>query len=110
MATTTGHQHAFSSSHSEKDPIKQPDFGRPKMSSNDGRPEAPTDRLLAIARGVAAERDWPWLDPVEIDLEARSPEGPVWLVRTNCSRRGMNVRISIRESDFAVVTARFLPR
>ena len=78
--------------------------------SKDAKAPAPTERLLEIARGVATERGWPWLDPVEVDLESRSPEGPVWLVRTNCTKRGMNIRISIRESDFAVVSANFLPR
>jgi len=70
----------------------------------------PTDRLLEIARGVATERGWPWLEPVEIDSESRSSAGVVWLVRTNCSKRGMNIRISIREPDFVVVSAHFLPR
>jgi len=79
---------------------------RPKA----GKVSAPTDRLLEIARGVATERGWPWLDPVEVELESRSPDGSVWLIRTNCSKRGMNIRISIREPDFVVLSAHFLPR
>jgi hypothetical protein len=32
------------------------------------------------------------------------------LVHTNCQRRGMNIRIVIREADFRVVRAGYLPR
>jgi len=78
--------------------------------SKDAKASVPTDRLLEIARGVATERGWPWLEPVEIEIESKHPDGVVWLVRTNCSKRGMNIRISIRERDFSVVSAHFLPR
>jgi len=74
------------------------------------KPAAPTDRLLETARGVAADRGWPWLEPVEVDIESRSADGVVWLVRTNCLKRGMNIRVSIREPDFVVVSAHFMPR
>jgi hypothetical protein len=72
--------------------------------------EAPRDRLLEVARNVADACSWTWLEPVEIRLESEGDEGRVWVVQTNCGRRGMNIRIAIRESDFSVVRAGFLPR
>lgn len=78
--------------------------------SKGARALVPTDRLVEIARGVATDRGWPWLEPVEIDRESQSADGVVWLVRTNYMKRGMNIRISIREPDFVVVSAHFLPR
>jgi hypothetical protein len=66
--------------------------------------------LLAIAKNVAAERGWPWFDPVEVDLESSTAGKRVWAVRTNCYVKGQNVRIVVSEPDFAVVSAGFLPR
>ncbi len=72
----------------------------------------PRDKLLEVAQKVAAYAcGWPWLEPVEIALEsAGAPDDRTWLVHTNCQRRGMNIRIVIREADFRVVRAGFLPR
>ena len=67
-------------------------------------------RLLAVAHAAASERGWPWLEPVAVDLEAVAERQRVWAIRTNCHNRGMNIRIVIRESDLAVLSAGFLPR
>jgi hypothetical protein len=72
--------------------------------------DAPREKLLEVARNVATACNWPWLEPVEITLESAVPEDRVWLVHTNSQRRGMNIRIAIRERDFSVVRAGFLPR
>ena len=63
-------------------------------------------QLLERAQKLAAERGWHWLEPVEI-----TPVYPAaWEIRTNAFRCGMNIRIILRESDFAVLQAGFLPR
>ena len=72
--------------------------------------DPPRERLLEIAKSVAAERGWPWLEPVEVDLESSTAGKRVWAVRTNCYVKGQNVRIVVSEPDFAVVSAGFLPR
>ncbi len=72
--------------------------------------DPPRDKLLEVARNVATACGWSWLEPVEISLESGAPGDRVWLVHTNCQQRGMNIRIAIREKDFSVVRAGFLPR
>jgi hypothetical protein len=70
----------------------------------------PRPRLLAVAREVASQRGWPWLEPVEISLSSSGTTGRVWTIHTNSQERGMNVRIVIRESDESVLQAGYLPR
>lgn len=63
-------------------------------------------QLLERARIVAAQHGWDWRDPVEftrVNLDA-------WQIRTNATSRGMNIRIVIRESNFAILEAGYLPR
>jgi len=72
--------------------------------------DPPRDKLLEVARNVATACGWPWLEPVEIALESAAPGDRTWLVHTNYQRRGMNIRIVIREADFRVVRAGYLPR
>jgi hypothetical protein len=70
----------------------------------------PRPRLLEIARGVAAQRGWSWLEPVDIRLSSSGTAGRVWTIRTNAHEVGMNVQILIRESDGSIVQAGYLPR
>jgi hypothetical protein len=72
--------------------------------------DPPRERLLEVAKSVATERGWPWLEPVEVDLESSMEGKRVWAVRTNCYVRGQNVKVVVSEPDFAVVSAGFLPR
>ena len=81
---------------------------RSKLPRVDANP--PRDKLIEVAQSVAAARGWPWHEPIEIKLESVAGGARTWAVRTNCSRRGMNVRVVIREPDFAVVSEGFLPR
>ena len=67
------------------------------------------DQLIEQARKLANEREWNWLEPVEVTASAEGGE-PVWIVLTNVPMRGQNVRIVIRQSDHAVVNAGYLPR
>lgn len=63
-------------------------------------------QLLDHARKVAIERGWHWLEPVE--MTAVYPGA--WEIRTNALSRGINVRMILRESDFAVLEAGYLLR
>lgn len=76
-----------------------------KTPSPDPRP-----RLLAVARELASQRGWYWLEPVEISLSSSSASGRLWTIETNCQSRGMNIRIVIREADETIVQAGYLPR
>jgi hypothetical protein len=75
------------------------------MESNELR-----DQLLKTAREYVNNRAWPWLEPIEMELANAVPGQRVWSVRTNVLAVGMNIRMLIRESDFVVVDAAFLPR
>jgi hypothetical protein len=72
--------------------------------------DPPRERLLEVAQAEAAAHGWPWLEPIEITLDSVSDAGRIWSVRTNRAARGMNVRVTIREGDFSVVSAGFLSR
>jgi len=75
------------------------------MASNELR-----NQLLQAARQYAENQAWPWLEPIEVELADSVPGKRVWSVRTNAFAVGLNIRMRIRESDFAVVEAAFLPR
>jgi hypothetical protein len=66
--------------------------------------------LLTVARELASQRGWPWLEPVEISLSSSGTAGREWTIHTNCHARGMNIRVVIRESDGSILQAGYLPR
>lgn len=61
---------------------------------------------LSIARRIAAERGWPWKEPVRI----RRTRSGYWTVWTNCECRGCNIRIILDDSTGETKLAVFLPR
>jgi hypothetical protein len=67
-------------------------------------------KVIEIAQRVAAEQSWPWLEPVDVSLSFSGPGNRIWSIRTNAQSHGMNIQLSIRESDLAVLKAAFLPR
>ena len=67
-------------------------------------------KLLSIAKATATEHGWPWIEPVSINVERGVVPQRVFSVRTNAHAIGCNIRMLIRESDFAVIEAVFLPR
>ncbi len=67
-------------------------------------------RVLAAARAAAADRGWPWREPVEVQLQRAGGADRLWLVRTNIFAVGQSVRLVIRERDLAVIDAGFLAR
>ena len=66
-------------------------------------------KIIEAARKAAEERGWPWIAPFDVSASLQKGE-PVWDVRTNIRSRGQNVRVSLRQSDLAVVHTGFLPR
>lgn len=66
-------------------------------------------QLIDLARKLATERGWTWLDPVTVTSAAHRDQ-PVWIIQTNILSRGRNVRVVLRQSDHAVVEAGYLPR
>lgn len=71
--------------------------------------DAIEERILEVAKSFIADKSWPWLEPVRIESMLRSGE-KAWRVRTNIRCRGRNVRLLIRESDFAVIESGYMPR
>jgi len=67
-------------------------------------------RIIEVARAFVDSQSWPWLEPIDIQLERAQPGQRAWSVRTNVHSRGRNVRLLIRESDMAVIESGFLPR
>ena len=74
-----------------------------------GAPLLPPE-VLEAAKQHAAERGWTWREPVDAEL-APSPSGErIWSIRTNAYSVGMNIRVTIRESDHAILSSAFLKR
>lgn len=63
-----------------------------------------------LARAVATEEKWTWLEPVTVHVTAHREHGPVWEVTSNQLGIGTNVRIQIRDRDGLVLHKAFLPR
>jgi hypothetical protein len=62
------------------------------------------ERALAIARDECVRRDWPWIEPVDLQ------EGPFeYTIRTNALNRGGNVNLRVRCTDGRVSGAAFAP-
>jgi hypothetical protein len=67
-------------------------------------------RLIEVGKAAAAERGWPWLQPIEIRLTRPVPGAREWTLRSNATARGRNVRLVIAEPCFDVIDAGFLSR
>ena len=68
------------------------------------------NRLIEIGRAYATEHGWRWDEPIVIRQEVAVPGKRVWSIRTNADSRGCNITMRIRETDYSVVDAAFLPR
>lgn len=70
-----------------------------------------SDEALEIARKVAQEKGWPWLEPVSAVRRRTWLIGPVyWNVTTNLDKTGMNVTVTIADASRKVVNAGFAAR
>jgi hypothetical protein len=67
-------------------------------------------RIVAVARAVAVDNGWEWFEPVTVELEAKPAQARVWVVRTNATCLGMNIRVRVRESDLVVLDSAFSER
>ena len=71
-----------------------------------------TEDALRIARAVAEEKGWPWLEPVMVSRRRAFLffGAAHWEVRTNAGSLGMNVRVEIDDTTGKVRQKGFLPR
>jgi hypothetical protein len=69
-----------------------------------------SDEALAIARRIATERGWAFLDPVSVRKRRPWFEKPRWQVMSNHESRGMNVLIEIDDRTGEILHQAFLPR
>lgn len=62
------------------------------------------DAALEIAKSHAAERGWPWVEPIHVNAGARIH------VMTNADHRGGNVNVWIDASDGRILSSGFAKR
>lgn len=72
--------------------------------------DAAEEHILEVAKSFIADKSWPWIEPIDIRLMLMPSGEKAWSVRTNILNRGRNVRLLVRESDFAVIDFAYLPR
>lgn len=68
-------------------------------------------QVVAIARAVARDHGWTWLEPAVADWipgDRRDPDA--WEVTSNASGMGRNVKVRIDDRTGAVLEQSFLPR
>jgi|GEM_PF-2763799 len=68
------------------------------------------EQVVKVAKSFVADQSWPWIEPVEVQLQSMPSGERAWSVRTNVYARGRNVRLLILESDFSVIDSAYLPR
>jgi hypothetical protein len=72
-------------------------------------PMTPND-ALELARKVATEKGWAWLEPVRVTKKRRWFRFVGWIVISNADGLGCNVRVEIDDATGRTTTAAFLPR
>lgn len=72
--------------------------------------ETMKEQILQVAKSFAAEKSWPWIEPIEVQLRAMPTGERTWSVKTNLYAKGRNILLLIRESDFSIVKSAYLPR
>lgn len=70
------------------------------------------DEVLEVARGVAAEKDWSWCEPVDVKRRRKYVFfGPFrWHVWTGTRQAGCNIRLLIDDESGSILEAGFNPR
>lgn len=63
------------------------------------------EQALVIAQQFCKERNWYWMEPVNIKLGLRG-----WRIYTNSYSRGSNITILIHRDTGEVLKARYAPR
>lgn len=66
------------------------------------------DEATAIARTLAAEKGWAWLEPVRALMSKRSGR-TTWTILSNAQAIGRNVIVTIDDASRSVRRATFLP-
>ncbi len=65
---------------------------------------------LDLAKQIAADNGWVWLEPISVRYKKRWLRGSVWIINSNTNERGCNVHIEIDASSGRVINASFWPR
>ncbi len=69
------------------------------------------EQVIAIARGIALEEGWLWLEPVRAIRFRQWLIGPArWEVRSNAGHRGCSVKVVVDDTTGTVRKKGFLPR
>jgi hypothetical protein len=62
------------------------------------------------ARRIASDNGWTWLEPVDVRRRGGWLARARWIVVSNASHRGMNVRVVLDDRSGSVLEKGFLPR
>lgn len=74
-------------------------------------PRLSEEQAIVIARAVARDHGWTWLEPAVADwIPGDRQDTDAWEVTSNASGRGTNVRVRIDDRTGAVLEKAFLPR
>ena len=66
---------------------------------------------LSLSKEIAKKENWPWLEPVRINLKRPFIFGkPYWEVYTNSESHGSNVVVCIDATSSVVINKNFLKR
>ena len=65
--------------------------------------------VIEIAKKVALEQNWSWLEPVSVELSWRSLFHN-WDIRTNADKRGANIYMTIDGRNGKIIRKGFAPR
>jgi hypothetical protein len=63
------------------------------------------EQALVIAKTECISRDWPWLEPVYIQMTRHG-----WLIRTNKGKRGANAIFIVDRNTGSIIDTGFMPR
>lgn len=68
------------------------------------------NEALNLARRLATDRGWPWLEPVHVRKKRRWFRFCGWIIYSNADCLGSNVQVEIDNATAKVVSAAYLPR
>jgi hypothetical protein len=83
----------------------------PNSSSSVPMPAMSQNRVIEIARGVAEEQGWPWIEPVEIARHRMFPWfwRHWWHVRTSSKFGTRSVYVQIDDSNGRLLQVAYSP-
>jgi len=69
------------------------------------------EEAIEVARGVAHDEGWPWVEPVEAVKQREFPwlGWKTWRVETNCQTKTGSVIVYIDDATKQVTSKRYMP-